>query len=409
MQLTKPIFERWQTGPILCLTAFILCLPSLEVPKSIFLWLFVVFGGIEIWKHKDQYRWQKDDSLIMAWMLSGFVVALFAGIHHKEWVGAKGSAILVLFFLVLRKLSLGQNLRWILGLVILVSTLLATGEGLWQLYVTKQIRLLELHSVGHVNHSAIYLVLNFALALAMALVLNKSDILAIKVFVIFCLLVTAGAIVVSNSRASIMTMVVIAVSFVVVWLKRSKWPLMLVTVAMMLAATGLYLAKAPVVQKHQHYASQASYLDARGPIWNSSLLAWRHFPWFGLGVRNFGQATQELQSEWLAEEGKTFEKGKYLPIAHPHNFYLSTLAEQGLFGFTITMLVIGRIGFLLYKNRPRRTDSNSYWCCWLSAFGAIEVVLVNGSFNTTLHHEHGLLALLLIGMWWGSLDQRLKD
>jgi len=253
------------------------------------------------------------------------------------------------------------------------------------------------------------LALNFAVALPMALVLKKSGSLKTKFFVTFCLLFTGACIVISNSRATILTMGIIAVSFGFVWLKRSKWPLVILSASILIASTGLYFANAAIVQKHLHYAAKESYLDARGPIWRSSLLVWRHFPLFGIGIRNYGQVDKDLQSEWLKEEGKNYIEGQYFTrTSHPHNFYLSVLAEQGMFGFIITLSVLGRIGFLLYKNRPKQTDSNSYWCVWLAAFGAMEVVLVNGLFNTTLHHEHGLFALLLIGIWWSSLDQRVQ-
>lgn len=408
MQLSKPLFEKWQAWPILSLLGFIIFLPLLEMPKSVFLLLFYLLASVAIWKNRAQYQWQSDDTLIVIWMFSGYVVAMFAGLHHQEWWGATATLKLALFLLVLKNIPLGEKLRQFLAMVVLFSTLVATSDGLWQLFITHQLSALELHSVGHVNHSSIYLGLNFALALAMTLVIKKTDTMSFKVFVIFCLVITAACIVISNSRATILTMAVIAMTFGLIWLKRSKLPLIILTLSIGVAAAGLYFEDAKVVQKHVQQTSHGPFLGEREAIWNSSLLAWRHFPWFGLGIKNFSQATTEFQTEWLAEEGKVFEEDQYRAYAHVHNLYLSTLAEQGLFGFCITMLVIGRIGFLLYKNRPRLADSDSYWYSWLAAFGAIQVVLVNGLLNTTLHSEHGLLTLLLIGLWWTSLDQRVQ-
>ncbi|MGZ4959763.1 MAG: O-antigen ligase family protein [Methylomonas sp.] len=408
MQVFQPVFEKWQSAVVLSLLAFILVLPSFETPKTIFLCLFYLLSIYSIWKNRDQYRWQNDDTLLVFWMLSGFVVASFAGIHYKEWDGAISVLKLVLFLLVLKNIPFGERLGQTTAILILVSTLLATGEGLWQLFITKKNAALELSSVGHVNHSAIYLVLNFALALAITIVLRKSDRLAKKIFWVFCLLITAGCVVLSNSRASVLTTAVIALSFGLVWLKRSKWPLLVLALGILVAASGLYSTNASVVQKHVEQTAAGPYLGERQAIWNSSLLAWRHFPLFGLGLGNFSQSNLEMQKAWLAEEGKPFVEGQYLPYAHAHNLYLSTLAEQGLFGFAVTMLVLGRIGFLLYKHQPRRDDSDSYWCSWLAAFGALQVVLVNGLFNTTLHTEHGLLTLLLIGLWWSRLKLRVQ-
>jgi len=406
MGLSKPIFDRWQAPPILCLLGFILALPLVEMPKMVFLWLFVALAGFAVWKNRDHYRWQADDTLLLIWMFSGAVVALFAGIHANEWVGAKGNAILILFFLVVKQISLAENLRKVLALTILASTLFAAGEGLVQLYVTKQKSLLELHSVGHVNHSAIYLGLNFALALAMTLGLRKSDSFKTKGFVVFCLLFSAVCIVLSNSRATVLTMAAIAVSYGLILLKRSRWPVLILTLSVLAASAGLYIEKAQVVQKHLQQTSQGPFLGERQAIWNTSLLAWRQYPVFGIGIRNFGQVSKDLQSKWLEQDGKSFVAEQYVRTSHPHNFYLSLLVEQGLFGLLVTLSVLGRIGFLLYRNRPTASDSNSYWRDWLAAFGAMQVILINGLFNTTLHHEHGLLALLLIGLWWANLVQR---
>ena len=188
MQLSRPFYEKWQAIPILSLLAFIVVLPIFETPKTLFLWFFVVISGIAIWKHKDKFRWQIDDGLLLVWMLSGFVVALFAGIHHKEWSGATGILTLAMFFLTVKNLPLSQRLGRIVALAVLAATLLATLEGFWQLFVVKHNKALELNSVGHVNHSAIYFVLNFALALAMTLTLKKSDSAVTKTFVLLCML-----------------------------------------------------------------------------------------------------------------------------------------------------------------------------------------------------------------------------
>ncbi len=407
MQVSKPFFDKWQSPTIASLLVFILFLPLFEMPKTVFLCVFYVFGAYAIWKNSDQWRWRIDDTLLAFWMLSGFVVALFAGLHYKEWDGAVGVLKLALFLLVLKNIPLSDRLRNFVFMIILISTLVATGEGLWQLFVAEKRAALELNSVGHVNHSSIYLGLTFALALAMVLVMSTRRAATKSVFLLACFLITAGCVVLSNSRATIMTIAVIAISFGMVWWQRSKWPLLVLVFGVALTAGGLVFENAPVVQKHVSQTSQGPYLGERQAIWNSSLLAWRHFPVFGLGIKNFGQANKALQTEWLAEEGKPFAEGDYLPYAHVHNFYLSLLAEQGLFGFSVTLLVLGRIGFLLYKHRPLLEDSDDYWCAWLAAFGAMQIVLINGMLNTTLHTEHGLLTLLLIGLWWSSLEQRV--
>jgi hypothetical protein len=69
------------------------------------------------------------------------------------------------------------------------------------------------------------------------------------------------------------------------------------------------------------------------------------------------------------------------------------------------LAVLLRVAWLLYRRCPRAADSDDYWVVWLAAFGALQVVLINGIFNTTLHHEHGLLSVLLLGLWWSQTRQ----
>jgi O-antigen ligase len=397
--------SKYPPAYLLSLFATILVLPVFETLKTVFLLLFFVLCGFHQWKNRAAANWDGDDILLLCWMSSGYIVALFAAIHYKEWGGANGPLQIALLLFFLKRTEFHSSATRLLLFAILLSTLIANLEGFWQLF-SNQHKALELKSVGHVNHSAIYLCLNFTLSLAMVLTLKRSDKSSVKLFVFACLLLTSVSIIISNSRATVMTMGVIALFFGLIWNKRSKLPLLLLLLAVAAASAGLYFGNARVVQKHLRQTSHGPYLGERAPIWNSALLAWRHAPLFGLGIKNYSQATIELQKKWLADEGKNYVPGRYLAYAHAHSFYLTLLAEQGLFGFTVTLSVLIRVGWLLYRRLPKPSDSDDYWTLWFAAAGAVQVVLINGLFNTTLHHEHGLLVVLLIGLWWSSNERR---
>lgn len=396
---------RYYPAYLIYLFGFILVLPLFEAPKTVFLLLFFIMCAFELWKKRGSMCLDRDDVLLLCWMGSGYIVALFAGIHYKEWGGANGPLMLGLLLFFLKRSELNHTATRHLLLAVLFSTLFANSEGLWQLAMAQR-QSLELQSVGHVNHSAIYLCLNFGLALAMSLTLKRRDPLLVKCFILGCLSLTAASIVISNSRSSIMTMGIMALITGLLWLKRSKLPLLLLVLGMTVAAGSLYFGNGRVVQKHLAQTSHGSFLGERAPIWNSALLAWRHHPLFGLGIKNYGQATTKRQEQWLVEEGKHYIPTQYLAYAHAHSFYLTTLAEQGLFGFSIILLVLLRISLLLFRYRPQISDHDGYWIVWLAALGALQVVLINGLFNTTLHHEHGLLSMLLIGLWWSTVKLR---
>ena len=117
----------------------------------------------------------------------------------------------------------------------------------------------------------------------------------------------------------------------------------------------------------------------------------------------------ERQENWLAEENKTYTDKIYHPSSHGHSLYFNTLAEQGITGFSVIFLNLFYICYLLYRHTPKREDPPIYWLLWLSAAGVMQVVLINGIFTTTLHHEHGLLSVLIIGLWWSRIKEPLIE
>ena len=51
------------------------------------------------------------------------------------------------------------------------------------------------------------------------------------------------------------------------------------------------------------------------------------------------------------------------------------------------------------RQRPKAAEDDETWLVWGSAVGAWIVTCGVGLVNTTLHHEHGILAGLLFGLW----------
>ena len=59
----------------------------------------------------------------------------------------------------------------------------------------------------------------------------------------------------------------------------------------------------------------------------------------------------------------------------------------------------------LIRFRPRPADDDLDWILWGGAASAWFVTAAAGTVNTTLHHEHGILAVLLLGLW---LSRRIQ-
>ena len=143
---------------LLFLSLMFLSLPSLEAPKSIFLFLFLLFAIWNQYSIKAQHTFNKWDFIYLSLILTALLSALFAGLpSYEEWRGFRGIFTWALFGLVLARSSYNEKeISW-LYLLIIFSTLPALIHGIVEYLITHTKEDLQLHSVGHVNHSAIYL------------------------------------------------------------------------------------------------------------------------------------------------------------------------------------------------------------------------------------------------------------
>jgi hypothetical protein len=60
----------------------------------------------------------------------------------------------------------------------------------------------------------------------------------------------------------------------------------------------------------------------------------------------------------------------------------------------------------LLRNRPVASADDEAWLLWGAAATAWLVTVGVGLVNTTLHHEHGILAVLLLGLWLSKRPAR---
>jgi hypothetical protein len=100
--------------------------------------------------------------------------------------------------------------------------------------------------------------------------------------------------------------------------------------------------------------------------------------------------------------GETEIAETYRVNRHTGRRALATLAERGLAGFTVILTALFAWSLVLMRNVPQHDDPPLRWMLWGGAASALVTTVVIGFVNTTLHHEHGLLAMLLLGCWIGA-------
>jgi len=384
---------------IALLVAFCIFLPIVESWKNITWFLYIVCWLVNRIRRREMGGWDTWDTLFAAWLASGFVVAALAGLHHDEWHAALD---IVRYggvgWLVKRARYSAKEIYWVLGALV-ASTLLGLAIGYYRLWSgLAKSGMLQLYSVGHVNHTAIYIAIMFGLCVAWMLgswrawgALARALALGVNAAVLGSLIYTA-------SRGAIGVGLLLLPLLGLAWRPRLRGAFIAgLATAVLITAGGVWLG-VEVVRRQQNYESMANILSYRDAIWRVGLVGWRHNPWFGIGMDNYRLMTPERVKGWLAEEGKSYDAERYIHFPHAHNLFINTLAERGLFGLLVLGAVLLAWLAAVLKRPPPQADDLD-WTLWGAALGAWFVTLAVGLVNTTLHHEHGILAVLLLGLW----------
>ena len=386
---------------ITLLLVLCLALPLYEAPKNL-AWL----GYALVWlanrlRGKNLGgRWDLWDTLIATWIASGYVVAAFAGIDGSEWRGA-GDLLRYgsILWLVKRAGYEPREMRWVMGTLV-ASTVIGLAMGYARMCSgIGQSGTLQLHSVGHVNHTAIYIAIMLGACAAWLFACwktwrpgTRAVALAVTALVLISLVVTA-------SRGAIGIGLAMLPLLALAWWPRWRVPLIASAAAVAVVVAAAFAMQIDVVRKQEENVSAQNVLSFRDGIWRMGLEGWRRFPWFGVGMDNYQLITHERVKAWRTQAGENYDAARYVHFPHAHSLYVNTLAERGSAGFAVLAVVLGAWLAWLARFRPRPQDDDLDWLLWGAAAAAWFVTVAAGTVNTTLHHEHGILAVLLLGLW----------
>jgi O-antigen ligase len=373
------------------LVALALFLPVLEAPKNLAWFAYVTAWLANRYRASDYGgSWEAADTLIAGWIACGFLSAAFTDVHAKEWHGALdvvryGSVL----WLLKRSNYSHSEAKVVLG-ALLGSALIGFGMAYWRLAngATTGATTLELHSVGNVNHTAIYLAIVFGLATSWALAGS------------FFAAAVAGALLFSLFVASSRAAVFVALALMMVLAAvRGTSASKRLTIALVLVAALAVMVKPDVWHKQLKMMASQDVLAHRGGVWRIALETWMAHPVFGVGMTNMAVVTREQAKEARLALGTQYDATVHFDVGHAHSLYLNTLAERGLVGAAILAAILAVLGIWLVRYRPRPNGTDDDFLFWGAAASGYIVTVVVGIANTTLHHEHGLLATLLIGLW----------
>ena len=387
-----------ELGLLLILAFF---LPIYEAPKNLAWVAYVVVWAINRIRSRDAGgRWDAWDTLIALWIASGYVVAAFAGQHHQEWRGA-GDLLRYgsILWCVKRARYTDMEIRWIVGMLVL-SLVVGLAQGYWRLWTgIGKSGTLQLHSVGHVNHTAIYIAIMLGVCAAAIYAYWKRWPVWGRFMGLLVTLLTLASLIVTASRGAVLAGLVMLLALGLAWRPRWKTPFVASSAAVAVVFVVAFAFDLYLVRKFDENAAAHSMLSFRDGIWRMGVAAWERFPLFGVGMDNYNEITHERVKGWRAEAGKPYDAASYVQFPHAHSLYINTLAERGLVGLAALLAVLAAWLLRLYRRRPPPEGDDLAWLLWGGAASALVVTALGGLVNTTLHHEHGILAVLLLGLW----------
>ncbi|HEX4328476.1 MAG TPA: O-antigen ligase family protein [Burkholderiales bacterium] len=397
-------WREWQRPVELSLLlAFVFFLPLREAPKNIFWALYVITWVVNRVRARDfGGRWDNWDTLSLLWIVAGYLAAIFAGIHRGDGneVAAVNDLVKYVSLLwCLRRARYTRNEALTLLAALVASCVLAEVEALWNWLVVHKRHALELKSVGQVNHSAIYMTICFGIDVALTLVYWRALERRWRALLVAGGLLMLIGLFLTGSRAAAgaAILLICMLAFLcarLLGLGRAAW-----AGALLVVAAGLLIGGTKSLQRQIENTEENNMLTERDLIWNRGLVAWRASPWFGLGPDNYSQITERDLRTQLALEGKPYNPREYAAAPHAHNLYINQLVERGIVGLTALLAVLGAWGLALWRYRPRTGIDAAEMVLWCASFSGWMVTVLIGMVNTTLHHEHALLALMTLGLW----------
>lgn len=385
---------------LIFLSLMIVTLPSLEAPKNIFLVFYVTTSLIRQLSNPQRPSWSSWDSIFLLILGTALLSTIFAGMpQHEEW---KGFRVLVTMISTGWLVSRGEYTSSELSLlfkIIVLGIIPPLAWGLWQLFVTHAKTDLQIHSVGHVNHSAIYLTMVFGASLGWLLFLERdtSTIKRVALTILSALLFTC--LIIGESRGAVGIGFVLDLLIICLLSKNT------LTRSIGLASSALVLIAAVtlnvgVIQKQKTMEDSHNVLSNRDKVWNVSLEAARFSPALGLGMSNWHFITLDQLKASVERRGKTFDPDNYqIQWGHSHSLYLTALVDRGFIGLSVTlMFMFAWIRHLIKTFRLTKSNPQAAYL-WAGALSAWVATFGIGLVNTTFHHEHGILACLLLGLY----------
>ncbi|MGH1460817.1 MAG: O-antigen ligase family protein [Neptuniibacter sp.] len=396
---------------VIAFLGLLVFMPLLEAPKNIFAFSLLIMGIIALVTHRRPL--QPIQKIYLLWL----AVAGIVTVHTVVSYGYSGEGFRDIF----RSLSLGLIITLFyfirlnemqLLMAILLGASASLAWGIYDLYINA-VPVVEMHSLGHPNHSAIYLQLCICIGLpylffARSTIWSKLVIAALLGFM-------ALGILMMQSRAVIAAMVIIiCLAFVAAVLAR-RWIVITALIGMILVSlVSLGSVYSKIVEKHHfwfnHYVlNEQGHLTPRGQINTMSDYVFEQFPLLGIGYENYSDFTANKLRPMLEERGEILPNvvEDWLLGFHPHNTFYDQLTASGIVGFLVFLVFFAYTFRFIWYHRPCKGTDKQAWQIewwWLSVLFIVFSILAIGLFNSSLRHENAVLTFTMLSYFLTHYD-----
>jgi len=349
-------------------------LPLSEAIKQVAIFGIIISGISYIYITKKSIK--KDLSFYagIIYIFSSIISIFFSFDTLKAFRGMLDVFKIVTVFLIIRNIYLETKIITNFILIIFLSFIIALIWGEYNLVLgTKDY--LELKSIGHVNHSAIYIGIIFIISYSLFFFYKDKNYF-LKYLSLIVLISACYGLIVSGSRAAIFAtffILLIISIFEKLYLNR-KQLLMFVLIILVSVIT-------LITHKYSLHKIQLGvfYDSGRIDLWVASIKAYLdNNIFFGIGAKNSYFINPKIYIPDI----------QFTKITHSHNTFITILLEKGLFGLVSYILfILGIFLNIIHNTREKFLK--------IIAIGVFTLNLIISIVNTTFHNENGLLMAIL--------------
>jgi len=377
----------------LFLALMLVFLPGVEALKNIFAFLFFLSWVLISYKRNNWGgKWLVIDTIFLLWILADFLISINAVMAHKLDGGGFSDILrFVIIAWVLSRINFSKEKCYQLGLIAVMATLVTLA---FSYYSTGGV-LKELHSVGHINHTAIFLTIAYSISISILLFNYKKLNNYHKLILFASSLILFLSTIDTGSRASFGLLIIVTLSnalFLIYKVRRLSISLLIIG---FISFVGITLIQSPPDALKRILATEHILEDSvRTKIRNFSYYAFKKNPILGNGFGNYSSIKLDDIKSTVIDDIGVFNSELYITSSHPHNVYYKYLVAGGLLIFSIFLWFWFYVAWIIIKIK---TTDETFWIISSS----ISVILINlgiGWVNTTLHHEHAILSMFVLGI-----------